>query len=179
MKESTSMLPRLDSKIELIAFDFDGVLTDNRVLVFENGLEAVLCNRSDGLAFDMFRAVGIPTVIISTERNGVVSMRGAKLQTPVLQSIGDKQQALADYCRTGSIDLSRVVFVGNDVNDLPVMRLVGFPIAVADAHQSVKEIAWAVLTTKGGGGVAREIAESILALKYEIGNTIDSSDTIG
>jgi 3-deoxy-D-manno-octulosonate 8-phosphate phosphatase (KDO 8-P phosphatase) len=168
-KSARSMVMRIDGEIELVAFDFDGVLTDNRVLVCENGSEAVFCNRSDGLAFDMLRAAGIPVVIISTERNPVVSVRGTKLQAPVLQAIRDKQQALADYCRSGSINLSRVIFVGNDVNDIQVMRLVGFPIAVADAHQSVKDISWAVLTTKGGDGVAREIAESILNLRYAVG----------
>jgi len=159
------MTRRLDGTVQLIVFDFDGVLTDNRVIVFENGSEAVICNRADGLAFDMLRAAGIPVVIMSTERNPVVSARAAKLQVPVLQAIKDKRQALADHCRATGIDLSRVVFVGNDVNDLPAMESVGFPIAVADAHETVKAKAWAVLATRGGDGVAREVVEQILGLK--------------
>jgi YrbI family 3-deoxy-D-manno-octulosonate 8-phosphate phosphatase len=156
-ESSPSMTSRLDGKVQLIAFDFDGVLTDNRVYVFEDGLEAVQCNRSDGLAFDMFRAAGIPVVIISTERNSVVSKRAAKLQVPVLQSVGDKEQALTEYCRGTGIDLSRVIFVGNDVNDLAAMRRVGFPVAVADAHHAVKAIAWKVLVTKGGQGAVDSV----------------------
>jgi 3-deoxy-D-manno-octulosonate 8-phosphate phosphatase (KDO 8-P phosphatase) len=168
MSQSCSTLNgHLAGKLDLIAFDFDGVLTDNRVLVIENGVEAVLCNRSDGLAFDMFRAAGIPLVIISTERNGVVSNRAEKLQVPVLQAITNKQQALQDYCRSAQIDLARVAFVGNDVNDLPAMKIVGFPIAVADAHPAVKEIACILLATSGGDGVAREIAEQLLGLRYD------------
>ena len=159
------MTRRLDGTVQLIVFDFDGVLTDNRVIVFENGTEAVICNRADGLAFDRLRAVGIPVIIISTERNAVVSARAAKLQVPVLQAVKDKRQALTDHCRSAGIDLSRVIFVCNDVNDLPAMQAVGFPIAVADAHDTVKAKAWTVLATRGGDGVAREVVEQILGLK--------------
>lgn len=168
MSQSRSSLStHLAGKVDLIAFDFDGVLTDNRVLVMENGLEAVLCNRSDGLAFDMLRAAAVQVIIISTERNSVVSKRAEKLQVPALQAISNKQRALQDYCRFARIDLARVAFVGNDVNDLPAMKIVGFPIAVGDAHPAVKEIASTVLTTRGGEGVAREIAEQLLGLRYD------------
>jgi YrbI family 3-deoxy-D-manno-octulosonate 8-phosphate phosphatase len=159
------MTRRIDGDVQLIVFDFDGVLTDNRVIVFDNGHEAVLCNRADGLAFDMIRAARIPVLIISTERNPVVTARAAKMQVPVLQAIKDKGHALTDHCRSAGVDLSRVVFVGNDVNDLPAMQLVGFPIAVADAHEAVKAKAWTVLATRGGDGVAREVVEQILGLK--------------
>jgi YrbI family 3-deoxy-D-manno-octulosonate 8-phosphate phosphatase len=147
--------------VDLVVFDFDGVLTDNRVLVMDDGREAVLCNRADGLAFDRFRTERLPTAIMSTERNPVVSARAAKLKTAVLQSIADKGAALAGYCRERGADPHRVVFVGNDVNDLPAMRLVGYPIAVADAHPDVKAIAWTVLKRRGGEGVARELADDV------------------
>ena len=163
------MTRRIEDRPELIVFDFDGVLTDNRVLVIENGLEAVFCNRADGLAFDMLRAANMPVMILSTEKNPVVAVRAAKLRAPLLQGIGDKRQALADHCRDAGIDLAQVVFVGNDVNDIAVMQAVGFPIAVADAHAAVKKIAWTVLSTKGGDGVARELVEQVLGLEYGIG----------
>lgn len=160
----TSASAHLMGKVDLIAFDFDGVLTDNRVWVMENGLEAVLCNRSDGLAFDMLHAAAVPAVIISTECNRVVSRRAEKLQVPVLQAVINKQQALQDYCHSRNFELARVAFVGNDVNDLPAMKIVGFPIAVGDAHPAVKEVAKIVLGTRGGEGVAREIAEQLFGL---------------
>lgn len=156
----------LFGKVDLVAFDFDGVLTDNRVLVMENGLEAVFCNRSDGLAFDLMRNADLPAIIISTESNAVVSQRAEKLRLQVFQSVTNKKKTLEDYCVSSCIDLERVVFVGNDVNDLLVMQIVGFPIAVADAHPSVKSIAYAVLDTKGGYGVVREIVETLLGLSY-------------
>lgn len=161
----------LRDSVDLIVFDFDGVLTDNRVLVIEDGKEAVLCNRADGLGFDMFRAADIPAAIVSTERNSVVARRAEKLRVPVLQNIADKKQALTDYCRSAGIDLARVIFVGNDINDLAVMRTVGFPVAVADAYPAVLDIARIVLSSKGGDGVARELAEDVLGLSYEPAQT--------
>lgn len=156
----------IQESLELIVFDFDDVLTDNRVLIMENGLEAVSCNRAEGIAFEMLHAVDMPVMILSTEKNTVVAKRAAKLRVPVLQGIGDKRQALVEYCREAGVDLARVVFIGNDVNDISIMQMVGFPIAVADAHPAVKEVAWTVLATKGGEGVARELVEQVLNLEY-------------
>lgn len=148
--------------IALLVFDFDGVLTDNRVLVFEDGSEAVFCNRADGLAFDTFRALRLPVLIMSTERNPVVSARAGKLQVQVLQAVVDKGEALDEHCRAHGIDIKRVAYVGNDINDLSAMTKVGFPVAVADAHPKVKAIAWRVLSTPGGAGAARALAEEVL-----------------
>ena len=150
------------SAIDLIAFDFDGVLTDNRVLVTEDGREAVMCNRADGLAFDHLRKVGCRTLIVSTEVNKVVSARGAKLRVPVLQAVQNKAVKLAEYCEQNGIARERTMFVGNDVNDLPAMRWAGTAVAVADAHPSAKLAAAVVLRTPGGGGVARELLEEVL-----------------
>ena len=150
--------------IRLVVFDFDGVLTDNRVLVLDDGREAVFCNRADGLAFDTFRACGLPALIMSTERNPVVSARAAKLRVPVLQAVTDKGEAIESYCRSHGIDLKTVAFVGNDINDLPAMERVGFAIAVADAHPKVRAMACRVLSTPGGAGAARALAEEVLGV---------------
>lgn len=151
-------------KISLIVFDFDGVLTDNRVWVMENGREAVACSRADGLGFSILRGHGVSLLILSTETNPVVRARARKLKVPVLHSIKDKGSALAHYCRKHRYALTEVAFVGNHVNDLPAMRIVSYPIAVRDAHASVKRIAWKVLKTQGGQGVSCEIAERLLRI---------------
>ncbi len=164
------MEPISRNSIDLIVFDFDGVLTDNRVIVLEDGREGVVCNRADGLGFDMFRLAGIPVMIFSTERNAVVARRAEKLHTPVLQNVRDKKQALVQHCRQAGIDLGRVIFVGNDLNDLTAMASVGFPVAVADAHLTVLAAARTVLTSKGGDGAARELAENVLGLVYAPAN---------
>jgi YrbI family 3-deoxy-D-manno-octulosonate 8-phosphate phosphatase len=164
--QAMEMKESIRHSVDLIVFDFDGVLTDNRVIVLEDGREGVVCNRADGLGFDMLRAAEIPTMIMSTERNTVVARRAEKLQIPVLQSVRNKKQALFDHCGEAGIDPNRIIFVGNDLNDLAVMKSVGFAIAVADAHPEVQDVAWTVLKTSGGDGVARELAESVLGLDY-------------
>lgn len=149
---------------KLIVFDFDGVLTDNRVLVFADGSEAVLCNRADGLAFDLFRKEGIPVLILSTEKHPVVAARARKLKVPCLQGVADKKSALEKYCAKAGIKLDTMMYVGNDVNDLAVMRIVGHRVCPADAHPQVRAICETVLRRRGGEGVARELAEKVLGL---------------
>lgn len=148
--------------LDALIFDFDGVLTDNRVLVFSDGTEAVVCNRADGLAFDHFRAVGFPVYIVSTETNPVVRARGAKLQVPVIDSVSDKAVAIRELCEAHGFTSERLMFVGNDLNDLPALNLVGYPVAVADAHPDVLARVDHVLTGKGGEGVARELMEKVI-----------------
>jgi len=152
----------------LIVFDFDGVLTDNRVLVFDDGREAVLCNRADGLAFDLFRRNGIPTLILSTEKHPVVAARAKKLKVPCLQGVGNKKTALQNYCRKKSLRRADVLYIGNDVNDLAAMRIAGHRVCPSDAHPEVRAICSIVLRSKGGEGVARELAERVLGLRGEV-----------
>lgn len=147
--------------IDLVVFDFDGVLTDNRVLVFENGLEAVFCNRADGLGFDRLRQYNIPTLILSTERNKVVSCRAKKLGVACLHGIKDKKTTLIEYCRKRNFFLKNVVYVGNDLNDLDVMKIVGWPVCPSDAHDRIKKISRMKMKLKGGYGIVRELAENL------------------
>lgn len=155
-------------EIDLIAFDFDGVLTDNRVIVFEDGREAVICNRADGLAFDFLRRVSMPVYILSKERNPVVEARARKLGVPALTAVDDKAEALAELCAENGYALERTIFVGNDVNDLPVLKTVGHPVAVADSHPDVRDAARYVLQTRGGDGVVREIVGSLVGFDQTI-----------
>lgn len=154
-------------QFDLIVFDFDGVLTDNRVLVFEDGREAVYCNRSDGLGFDLFRLHNIRVLILSTEKHPVVAARAAKLKVPCLHGIDNKQTALMYYCVKEKVDPANVLYVGNDLNDLEAMQAVGHRACPADAHSSVKSVCEIVLQSRGGEGVAREVAEVVLKLGYE------------
>lgn len=150
------------ANIQMIVFDFDGVMTDNRVIVSETGLESVVVNRADGLGVKILREQGYSMLILSTEMNGVVSARGRKLQIPVLQNIPDKAKALLEYCSERDIDRQGVMYVGNDVNDLEAMKLVGIRVVPADAHPDVKKIAHIILSSPGGGGVVRELADLIV-----------------
>ena len=158
----------LPDQLSAIIFDFDGVLTDDRVYVDQDGREMVCCNRRDGLGFDILRKTGIKLFILSTETNPVVARRAEKLQIPALQGSRDKAESLRKLVAAEGIDLAKTLFVGNDVNDLPAIRLCGFSACPSDAHPSVKTAVTHVLRTPGGQGITREIIEKILHLDAEI-----------
>ena len=151
------------ARIKGIAFDFDGVFTDNRVYVMENGEEAVVCDRSDGMGISMLHRAGIPLVIISTETNPVVGVRAAKLKLEVRQGIDDKLPALREWAAGKGLTLEQVAFIGNDINDVECLRASGLGVAVADAYPVAAAEADLVLTRNGGRGAVREIADLWLA----------------
>lgn len=155
---------RPSDSLSAIIFDFDGVLTDDKVYVDEAGREMVCCSRRDGLGFDILRRTSLKLFILSTETNPVVAKRGEKLKIRVIQSCGDKAQALRDLASREGLDLKTTLFVGNDVNDLPAMQLCGQSACPSDAHASVKAVATQILKTPGGHGVTRDIIEEILKL---------------
>lgn len=148
-------------RIRLVAFDFDGVFTDNMVYVFEDGTEAVRCTRGDGIGLQKLRRAGIDTVIISTEANPVVSARARKLKIDCVQDCQDKRGALEDRIAGSGISLDQVAFVGNDINDLPCLTCVGLPIVVKDAHPDVIAVARYQTRNRGGHGAVREICDLI------------------
>ncbi|MBF0295830.1 MAG: HAD hydrolase family protein [Magnetococcales bacterium] len=151
-------------RVDAVVFDFDGVLTDNRVLVRQDGIESVTCSRGDGMGFGLLRKAGIPVFIMSTETNPVVSARAAKLKVPVMQAVEDKGSAVRELCEREGFAPERILFVGNDINDLPAFRVVGYPVAVGDAMPVVKQAAWRVLRTPGGAGVVRELMQDVLGM---------------
>ena len=150
-------------RIDLVVFDFDGVMTDNTVYVTEAGDELVRCNRSDGWGVKMLREAGVPMLILSTEEHPVVSARARKLQLECRQGIADKGAALAEEIEQRGIDAANVIYVGNDVNDADCFRVAGVPVAVADAHPDVLPLVRHVLTRNGGDGAVRELCDALLA----------------
>jgi len=151
------------SSIKAIAFDFDGVFTDNRVYVMQNGDEAVACNRSDGMGISMLLAIGVPMVIISTEENPIVAVRGAKLNLEVIQGVDDKLSRLVDWGGHNGLTLDKIAFLGNDVNDVECLEKAGLGVAVADAYPAALDAADLILIKKGGHGAVREIADLWMA----------------
>ena len=157
--------PRTTSElagIVAVVTDFDGVHTDNRVLLHEDGSESVLLSRSDGLGVEMLTSAGVSVLILSKERNPVVAARANKLGVPVLQAVDDKRDALVRWIESNLLDEASVAFIGNDLNDIPAMRVVGWPVAVRDAHPSVLGEARIVLNRCGGKGGVREFAEMLI-----------------
>jgi len=149
-------------ELDAIVFDFDGVLTDNKVLIDSSGNEWVSCHRGDGLAFDVFRFMGVKTYILSTEKNPVVSVRAKKLQVPLIQGISNKSKTLEKLAQDNNLQLSRVLYIGNDLNDFRAMKLCGFSACPSDSHFRIKEIASIKLKTAGGAGIVRELLEDVM-----------------
>ncbi|MFV0633063.1 cytidylyltransferase domain-containing protein [Demequina sp.] len=150
---------------DALVTDFDGVHTDDLVTVNQDGVESVTVSRSDGMGVGLLRAAGVPILILSKEKNPVVAARAAKLQVDVLHGIDDKLPELERWCAAQGVDLTRVAYVGNDINDVACMRAVGWPVAVADARAEALAEARVVLTRPGGRGAVREAAERVLAAR--------------
>lgn len=150
------------SKIGLLAYDCDGVLTDNRVYVSEDGRETAAFSRGDGYGIRLLKEAGIPQVIISTEGNPIVKHRAAKLGLDVIYQVGDKKSALLDYCVAHGVPAWQVMFIGNDLNDLDAMLAAGYRGCPADAEPEIKRASHWISSKKGGYGVIRELAREIL-----------------
>ena len=154
-------------KIKLIVYDFDGVMTGNKVYVDSSGNETVQVNRGDGLGISEIKKIGIDQIIISTEKNTVVSARAKKLNIKCLQGIDNKKESLQKYCKENNYKLQHVAYVGNDINDKKSMEIAGTTFCPADAHESIKAITNHILKTKGGNGVIRELLDFIIEKKGE------------
>jgi YrbI family 3-deoxy-D-manno-octulosonate 8-phosphate phosphatase len=149
----------LNESISLLLYDFDGVMTDNKVIVDEDGRESVTCNRSDGLAVSVINRMGIPQAIISTEKNKVVASRAMKLSIPLIQGIDNKKETVLAYCAEFHIDPEETLYIGNDLNDLEVMLSIGFPACPEDACREIREISKLILPVAGGNGVIRKLLD--------------------
>jgi N-acylneuraminate cytidylyltransferase len=152
----------LPAVIDLVVFDFDGVFTDNRVLVSSDGRESVICDRADGHGISQLRQLGIPLVVMSTETDPVVAARCRKLELECLQGVEDKLAALRRLLHDRGAALSNTIYVGNDVNDLSCLKAVGCAVAPDDAHADIRAHAHVVLGRSGGRGAVRELCDAIL-----------------
>lgn len=146
-------------RVRLIAFDFDGVFTDNGVYVFEDGREAVKCTRADGIGLAKLRRLGVEAVIISSEVNPVVGKRAEKLGLPYVHGCEDKRAALAAFLEERGLSFAQAAYVGNDINDFSCLTAVLLPIVVEDAHPDVLDAARYRTRAQGGHGAVREVCD--------------------
>ena len=145
------------SNIKVIAYDFDGVMTDNKVYVDQNGIETVQVNRGDGLGVSELKKLGYNQIIISTEENPVVTQRAKKLGVECFHGVVNKLKCLREFADSNGIKMDQVCFVGNDINDLEVMSAVGIKVCPKDAVEEILEIADIIVSKNGGDGVIREL----------------------
>jgi N-acylneuraminate cytidylyltransferase len=157
-----AQLSLLPPSIAALVLDFDGVFTDDKVYVFQDGREAVRCDRSDGFGIALLKKAGVAVWVLSSEINPVVQARADKLGIPCISGVQDKGEALHRLLEEKGYDPAQVVYVGNDLNDLPCMAQVGCAVAVANAHPQVLQQAQLILEHPGGDGAIREVCELIL-----------------
>jgi N-acylneuraminate cytidylyltransferase len=157
----------MPKSIKLLVLDFDGVITDNRVWVNETGLEMIAANRGDSLIMGKLKQSGTDVVILSSEVNPVVAARARKMKIEAIHGVGldNKKAVLENLLKERNIDPSQVVYIGNDINDLPCFEFVGWGVAVADAQPEVIRAADYITVKTGGHGAVREICDLILSTK--------------
>ena len=160
---SSSEVQQRAARIKLLLMDCDGVLTDGRIWIFENGEEQKGFHTRDGLGIDLWHRAGLQSGIISGRVSSAVETRARALgMTFIWQGCEDKLEAFNDTLARANVTSAEVAFVGDDLNDIPLMLQSGLAIAVADAAFETREHAHYVTTAQGGYGAIREVIELIL-----------------
>jgi 3-deoxy-D-manno-octulosonate 8-phosphate phosphatase (KDO 8-P phosphatase) len=154
--------------LKLILSDVDGVMTDGRLLFLDDGTEAKSFHVRDGLAIVLAHKVGLRTGLLSGRTSSIVAARAEELGMAVVrQGATDKGTALREILARESLRPDEVAYVGDDVNDLPVLQAVALSAAPADATFEVRSQAFMVLDAPGGRGCLREFIEAILRARGE------------
>jgi YrbI family 3-deoxy-D-manno-octulosonate 8-phosphate phosphatase len=154
--------------IKVIAFDFDGVFTDNFVYTDSAGQESVRCSREDSLGLNLLkkeisrRSLNIRLLIVSTESDAVVAHRARKLKIDCIQGVEDKAKFLATNFEMVDGIIPGLVFLGNDLNDIDAMRIAEYSVAPKSAVEEVAQIATLVIPKLGGDGFVRSFCETLI-----------------
>lgn len=159
----TADAARLPSPLHALVMDFDGVWTDDRVFVNQDGVESVVCSRRDGMGLERLRKAGLPMMVLSKEINPVVRARTAKLQIPCEHGLETKLDRLQAWLDERGLDLARTIYVGNDINDIECLHAAGCGIAPRDSHPEALAAADLILDADGGRGALRLLSDMILS----------------
>ena len=154
------------SRIKLVAFDVDGVLTNGEIIYSENGEEIKIFNAKDGQGVFMLSTEGIITAIITARASKIIKKRAEDLAISyVYEGIKNKLVAIQELVSLNGLDFSEVAYVGDDIPDICVLEKVGLAFCPADAVDEVKKICHFISTKPGGRGAVREITDFILRSK--------------
>ena len=145
--------------IKVIFFDFDGVFTNNKVLLSEDNKESVICSRSDGIGLSLLRKNGFKLFVISTEKNVVVKLRCKKLNIDCFQGVANKAEIINDLLEEYNFEKEHSCFMGNDINDIPAFKSVNLRVGVFDRHPEIDKYIDYVTFNKGGDGAVRELCD--------------------
>lgn len=150
-------------RIELVLSDVDGVLTDGRLVLDNQGIETKLFHIRDGLGIKLWQKAGYRFGVVTERSSQVVKMRAAELGIQIVrQGAGDKMATLKDILAQLQLTDEQVCYIGDDLPDLPLLRAVGLGVAVADAAPELRQAADYVTSARGGSGAVRETVEMIL-----------------
>jgi 3-deoxy-D-manno-octulosonate 8-phosphate phosphatase (KDO 8-P phosphatase) len=150
--------------IRLVAFDIDGVFTDGRFYLTDDGVESKAFNTQDGFGVRQLLDAGLAVAVISGRRSGAVERRMAELGVVhVVQGCKDKVAALDQLAKDLDISIDQCAYVGDDIPDLPLLNAVGYPVAVGNAVAAVKDQCEYTTTAHGGQGAVREVCDLIIA----------------
>lgn len=167
MKPINKKLTQKLRKIKLIGFDFDGVFTDGRVYVNQDGVETVVCSRRDSLGLNQLKRLGIKLAVISMEPNPIVEKRCEKLKIECVSDPGEKIDNFKKLMKREGIKPEQTAFMGDDLNDLDCLKHAGVAFTVADAADECKRAAHYVTSRKSGDHAVREICDLILKARSE------------
>ena len=158
-----SSIERRAARVKLLLMDCDGVLTDGRLWLFDNSDEQKSFSVRDGLGLELWHRAGLKSGIISGRNSKTVERRASDLSIEyVRQGCEDKVKAFEELLVLAEVEESEVGFVGDDLNDIPLMRRSEFAVAVADASEETRAAAHWVTQARGGLGAIREVVEMIL-----------------
>ncbi|MCL7748039.1 KdsC family phosphatase [Halalkalibacter alkaliphilus] len=155
-------------KIKLLVLDVDGVLTDGRLFIGSDGEEYKAFHAQDGMGISLVRYTGMKVAIITGRKSPAVEKRANELKIDyVYQGIHDKLTVLDEIIKDVGITMDEVCYIGDDINDLPILQVVGYPAAPANAVTPVKENVKYIASANGGEGAVREILDCLLSEQYD------------
>ncbi len=153
-------------KIKLVAFDVDGVMTDGSLIYLPDGTQAKTFDAKDGLGIVMLNTAGFLSAIITAKETNVVKQRAKTLGiTKLFMNQKNKMLALEELCKEFSLTYDEVMYMGDDLPDIDVLKTVGLSVCPNDAIESVKHICDIVTSKDGGKGAVREVCDFLLSSK--------------
>ena len=172
-KKTNQELTELAADLKIILLDVDGVLTDGGIILIGAADEAKRFDVQDGMGVNLARSAGLKVGIITSRSSEVVQRRARELKIDeVFQGAGRKEEVLGQILKNHQISPAQAAYIGDDIQDIPIMRRVGIPIAVQNAVQETKDISLYVTKACGGHGAVREAVEWLLELRGDKQKTI-------
>ena len=167
-KISSSIMKKICKNIKLVITDVDGILTDGGMYYSEKGEILKKFNTRDGMGFELLRNNQIHTVILTREKSKIVIMRGKKIKADeIFIGITKKEEKLNEICKKYNVLPENIAYLGDDINDKEIMKLIGFPATCNDGILEIKEISKYISKLNGGQGVFRDVADLILKYKFQ------------